>query len=71
MQITAECAIVNLVCSSSTLPDAWKEALITPIFKKGDRSITNDYRPISLTFPIVKLMESIIKDKVLEYMIKK
>jgi len=62
--------LFNKLFSSSTLPDARKEALITPIVKKGDRTITNNYRLISLTSPIVKLMESINKDKVLEHMMK-
>jgi len=56
--------------NSSTLPSAWKEALATPIFKKGDRTTTSNYRPISLTSPIVKMMESIVKDKILEHMVK-
>ena len=43
--------------NSSSLPDAWKEALIAPIFKKGDRTVPSNYRPISLTSPIVKIME--------------
>ena len=62
--------LFNKSFNSSTLPDAWKEALITPIFKKGDCTNNNNYRPISLTSPIVKMMESIIRDKVLEHMIK-
>ena len=31
------------------IPSVWKEGLITPVFKKGDTSITSNYRPISLT----------------------
>ena len=62
--------LFNKSFNSSTLPDAWKEALVTPIFKKGDRTITSNYRPISFTSPIVKMMESIIKDKIMEHMVK-
>ena len=54
--------------NSTSLPLAWKEALVTPIYKKGDRTVVSNYRPISLTFPIVKTMESIIRDRIQEHM---
>ena len=53
------------------LPSSWKLSIITPIFKKGDKSSANNYRPISLTSIIVcKLMESVIKDVMLSYLDK-
>ena len=32
--------------NQATLPDDWKEANVTPIFKKGDRSKAANYRPV-------------------------
>ena len=46
------------------LPAEWKKADIVPIYKKGLKSDPANYRPISLTSVVCKLMESIIKDKV-------
>ena len=44
------------------LPSDWLKACITAIFKKGDKSLPNNYRPVSITSIICKLMESIVKD---------
>ena len=55
----------NLFNSSflnSRLPSQWKEANVTPVFKKDDRSSPTNYRPISLLCIISKVMEAIIAD---------
>ena len=41
------------------VPKIWKQANITPIYKKGDRSDPNNYRPISL-LNTSKLLEKIV-----------
>ena len=49
------------------IPLDWKRANVIPIFKKGDKSEVDNYRPVSLTSIVCKLLESIIKDKMVEF----
>ena len=50
------------------LPDAWREGTITPIFKKGAKDKPGNYRPVSLTSVVCKVMESIIRDQIIIHM---
>ncbi|CAI2738131.1 unnamed protein product, partial [Dicrocoelium dendriticum] len=45
-----------------TLPSEWKEAVICTIFKSDDRSLSANYRPVSLTSVVVKLLENLVRD---------
>ena len=40
--------IFGNILSIATYPDIWKLANVTPIFKKGDKQLIGNYRPISL-----------------------
>ena len=60
--------LFNKSLQSSSVPDTWKQAFVTPIHKKGDRSKAENYRPISLTSTVGKIMESIIRDQVYQYL---
>ena len=48
----------------------WKEANIIPLFKKGSRNKSVNYRPVSLTSVICKLLETIIRDHMMDFLIK-
>src|SRR6218665_3610474 len=45
-----------------------EDALIVPLFKKGNRSDPGNYRPISITSVVCKVMERIVKDSVVEHL---
>jgi len=64
------CILFNFVFTSGAIPNAWKTANITPIFKSGPSSSVNNYRPISLTSVFCKLYERIVKDQMLRYLIE-
>ncbi|KAG5445658.1 hypothetical protein CSKR_104809 [Clonorchis sinensis] len=49
------------VVQTRHLASVWKEAIVTPIYKTGDRLSPGSYRPISLTSVPCKVMERILK----------
>ena len=53
------------------IPPIWKLGHVKPIFKSGDPSVTNNYRPISLTCILSKTMESIVKDQMSDYLLRR
>ncbi|XP_065677331.1 uncharacterized protein LOC136092732 [Hydra vulgaris] len=64
------CMIFNQSFLTGTLPTSWLKANITPIFKNGDRLNAGNYRPISLTSVVCKVMESIVKDTIKNHLNK-
>ena len=44
---------------SGTLPGSWKQAWISPVYKKGNRNEPANYRPVSLTCILCKTLEHI------------
>lgn len=50
---------------SGHVPQDWRNANVTPLFKKGSRSTTTNYIPVSLTSQIVKLFERLIQDAII------
>ena len=67
---TLELPVSILFTSSyifSKLSYDWKNAIVRPLYKKGDPYIVKNYRPVSLTCTICKVMERIVKDNLLHF----
>ena len=64
----ALCLILTASLNQGYVPDDWKTADVTPIFKKGDRSTPTNYRPISLTAVCCKVMEHILHSQVMKHL---
>ena len=63
------CRLYNVSLCQGSLPDDWKVAYIIPVFKKGDPHEASQYRPISLTSVMSKILERIVREKLLEYIL--
>ena len=52
------------------IPQDWKLANVTPVFKKGKKTDPSNYRPVSLTVILCKVFESIMRDKMLDHLVR-
>ena len=50
-----------------TMPMQWKVHKISPVYKSGDRSNVCNYRPISLLCILSKVLESLVYDKIIQF----
>ena len=62
--------LLNMILDSGTMPKDWKLAFVTPIYKKGSKNVAENYRPISLTLDLCKIMDSFIREHVLKHLLK-
>ena len=50
------------------VPNDWNTAYVCPLFKKGGTSLASNYRPISLTSILCKVLEYIVTTKLVSHM---
>ena len=63
--------LFNKSLSEGQLPDDWKQAKVSAIFKrKGSRKKAGNYRPVSLTCILCKILEGCIRDHIVEHMVE-
>ena len=53
--------LFNLSLEEGIVPSEWKDANITLLFKKESRNKPDNYRPVSLTSVVCKLLETLIR----------
>ena len=54
------CVLFEKTLQTGQLPSDWKKAQVCPLFKKGDKTESSNYRPISLTCILCNVMEHTI-----------
>jgi hypothetical protein len=60
-------SLFNKSLNEGYFPSAWKEANVCAIFKKGDPSQANNYRPISLLSNIEKVFERLVFKRIYNF----
>lgn len=60
--------LFQLSLNSGKLPNIWKKSIILPFYKKGDRNLLTNYRPISLTCSSCRILEKIIANQLYKFL---
>ena len=60
--------IMKCSLESGLVPDDWKAAYVTPVYKKDAKSNVSNYRPISLTSQLCKVFEAIVRDAIVKHL---
>lgn len=63
-------SIINSIFKTGIFPRTLKNTKVIPIFKKGDRSIISNYRPISILSSVSKLFEKLFVSRLNSYLKK-
>ena len=61
--------LFNRILHDQSFPSPWKKSLVLPVYKKDDKTIASNYRPISLLSNVAKVMERIVFKKIHNYLV--
>ena len=59
--------LIVSIWNKEELPEEWKESIIVPIYKKGDKTDCNNYRGISLLPTTYKILSNILLSRLNPY----
>ena len=60
--------IINLCMDQGTYPNLWKKSIISPLYKKGDKSKFENYRPLNLISNMSKIFEKILAHRLMIFL---
>ena len=61
--------LTNLCFLEGKFPDNLKGALVVPIFKSGDKTLPQNYRPISLISNVSKIIERVLHKRMYDFLV--
>ena len=59
--------LITSIWKKEKLPEEWKESIIVPIQKKGDKTDCSNYRGISLLLTTYKIVSNILLSRLVPY----
>ena len=59
--------IINQTLSSNIFPSKQKTAKVIPIYKKNDKTLLKNYRPISILPVVSKIIENVMHNQMMDY----
>ena len=60
--------LFNKSIEAGQIPRDWTRANVTPVFKKGNKHSPSNYRPVSLTSLVVKILERLIHSRITDFL---
>ena len=60
--------IINLIFITGKIPKQFKESVVSPIFKQGNKGFIKNYRPISLITTFAKIFEKCLKSRLYDHL---
>ena len=59
--------LINSIWNKKEMPEEWKESVIVPIYKKGDKTGCSNYRGISILSTTYKILSNILLSRLTPY----
>ena len=59
--------LITFIWKKEKLPEEWKESIIAPVHKKGDKTDCNNYRGISLLPTTYNILSNILLSRLIPY----
>jgi len=62
------CTIFQTSILLGIVPSQWRNARVSAIYKKGNKKLASNYRPVSITSILCRILETIIRNEIIDFM---